>query len=214
MAPLHGICFEDTEICTVLFVDDVLVFSANPTSDMITIKNIFDKFRACSGLRINYDKSEILSLGTICKPSWISSSPFPIAKSFITYLGVKIGSTTSSIYALNYPPLIQKLVQELENWMELPLLLLGRCHLIKMVSFAHLLYPLQTKPLLLKHKDIQILKDVSPNLYGIRNALVYHYQNFIYPEARRVPNIFQISGSNLFFTHKPWLDLPILKLDS
>lgn len=33
----------------------------------------------------------------------------------------------------------------------------GRCHLYKMVSFSQLLYAMQTIPLLIKHKDFQIL---------------------------------------------------------
>lgn len=73
------------------------------------------------------------------------------------YLGIKIGKLPSSIYHLNYPPLIKKISQELGNWMDLPLSLLGRCHLVKMVSFACLLYPLQMIPLLLQHKDMQSL---------------------------------------------------------
>lgn len=38
--------------------------------------------------------------------------------------------------------------------------LYGRCHLLKMVSFAWLLYPLQTLPILLKHSDVTTLNKV------------------------------------------------------
>lgn len=44
--------------------------------------------------------------------------------------------------------------------MDLPLSLLGRCQLVKMVSFARLLYPMQTIPLLLQHKDVKLLNSV------------------------------------------------------
>lgn len=37
---------------------------------------------------------------------------------------------------------------------KLPLSLFGRAHLFKMVSFARLLYPLQTIPLLMKHAHV------------------------------------------------------------
>lgn len=121
---------------------------------MLTIKNVFDEFRLCSGLRINYTKSEILPIGSHSAPKWTHQSIFPVAKSHITYLGIKIGKLPSSLYHLNYPPLVSKITQELNTWMDLPLSLLGRCHLIKMVSFARLLYPMQTIPLLLHHKDV------------------------------------------------------------
>lgn len=42
-------------------------------------------------------------------------------------------------------------------WRELPLSLFGRIHLVRMTSFARLLYPLQMLLLLLKHKDVNIL---------------------------------------------------------
>lgn len=156
-APLHGIKIGTHDLLTSLFADDILIFSANPPSDMSTIKKVFDEFRLCSGLRINYSKSEILPIGTHSVPPWAQTSVFPVAKSHITYLGIKIGKLPSSIYHLNYPPLLSKISQELNAWMDLPLSLLGRCHLIKMVSFARLLYPLQTIPLLLLHKDVSLL---------------------------------------------------------
>lgn len=125
---------------------------------MLTIK-LIDQFRLCSGLRINYNKSEILPLGTVSNPPWTQNSIFSVAQSHITYLGIRIGKLPSSLYNLNYPPLLKKISQELANWMDLPLSLLGRCHLVKMVSFARLLYPLQTIPLLLQHKDTKILNE-------------------------------------------------------
>lgn len=81
---------------TSLFADDVLIFSANPSSDMSTIKIIFDDFRLCSGLCINYGK-KILPIGTLSNPTWTSRSPFMIAKSHTTYLRIKIGKLPSSI---------------------------------------------------------------------------------------------------------------------
>lgn len=71
-APLHGISIGNHKIRTPLFTDDILVFSASPHSDMSIIKTIFDKFRLCSGLRINYSKSEILPIGSANHIPWIS----------------------------------------------------------------------------------------------------------------------------------------------
>lgn len=78
----------------------------------------------------------------------------PYSKTHITYLGIKIGELPCSLYHLNFPPVISKIINELETWAELPLTLFGRCHLYKMISFPKLLYPLQTIFLLLKHKDL------------------------------------------------------------
>lgn len=68
-----------------------------------------------------------------------------------------MGKTPSSLYYLNYPTFIRKIVRELDIWKDLPLSLFGRSHLVKMISFSKLLYPLQTLPLLLRHSDINKL---------------------------------------------------------
>lgn len=87
---------------------------------MKVIVGIFNDFKMCSGLRINYTKSEILHLGSLPNPKWSLKAPFTVAKSHITYLGIKIGKTPFSIFTINYP-LFQKITRELENWMDLPL---------------------------------------------------------------------------------------------
>lgn len=74
-APLHGILIGECEIRTKLFGDDVLIFTANPSS-MSTIKKIFDEFRLYSGIRISYSKSEILHLGILPISIRASSSLF------------------------------------------------------------------------------------------------------------------------------------------
>lgn len=88
----------------------------------------------------------------------LTCTVFSIAKSHFTYLGIKIGKVPSSLYQLNFLPALFKISAELESWSSLPLSLFSRWHLFKMFSFPKLLYPLQTTPLLLKHKDIQKLQ--------------------------------------------------------
>lgn len=152
---LHGIKIGSQEIRTALFADDMLLFTTELKQDLSTLKNNLELFKQCSGMRINYDKSEILPLTKATSVEFIKSSAFSLAKNHITYLGINIGKDPSSIYHLNYPELIGKITKELEAWNTLPISLFGRCHLVKMVSFARLLYPLQTIPLLLRHSDIQ-----------------------------------------------------------
>lgn len=112
---------------------------------MDILQSTLDLFRTCSGLRVNYNKSEVLPLTHPVSSRWKVSYLFPLAQQFITYLGVKIEKGPSSLYNLNYPPLpkLQK------AWMTPPISLFGR--------FPCLLYPLQTIPILLKHQDVQKL---------------------------------------------------------
>lgn len=152
---VSGIAIGDQVLRSALFADDILLFSTNPLSDFEKLQELFAAFQLSSGFRINLDKSEILPLHPRLSTKWKHLSPFTVTTRYITYLGIHIGREPSSLYVLNYPPLITKIVQELEAWAALPLSLFGRCHLFKMVSFARLLYPMQTIPLLLKHSDVQ-----------------------------------------------------------
>lgn len=186
-APLHGIQIGSQELCLSLFADDILLFTSDPTSDIPIIISTFKNFKQCSGMKINYSKSEILPLGSLTNCSWTSSSPFQVAKTHITYLGIKIGKVPSSIYTLNCPPLFTKILHELENWVNLPLSLLGRGHLVKMVSFARLVYPLQTLPLLLRHKDVQFLNCAFTKfLWKSKRPRIAlkKKKNLLYPGAR------------------------------
>lgn len=93
---------------------------------MLHIQDIFTWFRVRSGLRINFSKSEVLPLHHTCPPSWSTHSIFPIAKAHITYLGIKIGKSPSSLFhPLNYPPIVSKIIGELENWGSRNLPLIG-----------------------------------------------------------------------------------------
>lgn len=143
-----------------LFADDIILVLTDPRSQLGEIFAVLDRFRSFSGLVINREKSELLPL-TKFSPrvltTWSTAHKIKIARDNIRYLGIRIPRKATDIYSLNYSPLFKKITQELHNWRNLPLSLLGRCHLIRMVSVARLLYPMQVIPLLLKHKDVQLL---------------------------------------------------------
>lgn len=134
---------------------DVLLFSNSPTSDLPCLVDLLSSFRQISGLKINFSKSVILKLTNLETRRWQGTSPFIIEKHLIKHLGIYIRRTPDSKYSLNYRTLITHLQRLLELWQDLPLSLLGRIHLFKMVSFPRLLYPLQILPLNIPKHDIQ-----------------------------------------------------------
>lgn len=113
---LHGIMVGQQEGCTALFADDILIFTSDPKSNMPHIQDIFTQFRVSSGLRINFSKSEVLPLSYARPPPWTINFTFSIVKTHVTYLGIKIEKSPSTLYHLNYPPVISKIIGELENW--------------------------------------------------------------------------------------------------
>lgn len=153
---IRGIQVGNVELKCAQFADDMIFFLAHPVTDVPIVFDYLKSFGLSSGLKVNVSKSELLPLSTGRQTDAANLPPLPVKVStnYIKYLGIYIGKTPGSIYELNYPHLISKIVKELEGWSRLPLSLLPRCHLLKMISFPKLLYPLQTVPLLLKHKDI------------------------------------------------------------
>lgn len=101
----------DQTLKLAMFPDDILIFSSKPNTDLPNLKNILDTRRDISGLRINYAKSEILPLKQTRPRPWFYSSLFTIAKDKIRYLGIYIGRSPTSIYSLNYPPLLDKILR-------------------------------------------------------------------------------------------------------
>lgn len=63
-ARLKGIRVGTQELHTTLFAEDVVIFISDPHNDLPIIQSIFKNFRSCSGLHINFSKSEILPLNT------------------------------------------------------------------------------------------------------------------------------------------------------
>lgn len=140
-----------------LFADDVL-FLKDPMKALPKLKKTLEEFGSLSGIKINFEKSEILPLNSNRNSNkWQQLIKFPIAPTHIKYLGILIGKSPSSIYNLNFPPTFDKIRKDLQGWRNLPLSLCGRANLYRMNSFAKILYPLQTIPVMIPTKDIDKL---------------------------------------------------------
>lgn len=135
-----------------IVVDDVILFLSDPIAHILRIFKALQTFGQVSGYKVNAIKSEVVNIGRFIPTlTWQAIGiPIHVAPKYITYLGIKIGKSSDSLYMLNYP-IFTKIQADLDRWSHLPLSLAGRCYLLKMSGFARLLYPLQTLPLLLKH---------------------------------------------------------------
>lgn len=155
-----GISIGRAEIKVTAFADDVLLFLSHPDEHLSPIFRTLTEYGRFSGYSINITKSELLLLGSGGRHAQrpVLDVPVRVATHFLTYLGIKIGRTPETIYSLNYPPLFGRILDDLHRWVHLPLSLMGRCHLVRMMGFYRLLYPMQTIPLLLKHRDVRDLQ--------------------------------------------------------
>lgn len=82
--------------------------------------------------------------------SWsrLCFAPFRWSQSGFVYLGIHITPFFSGLYKANPLPIIRKIKEDMARWTALPLSLLGRVNLVKMVILPQLLYPFQMIPAL------------------------------------------------------------------
>lgn len=130
-----------------LFADDILLFLTNADSSLSRLVELLNLYSSFSGYKINLDKSEILPLSEFNKDTIQHNFPFKWSPSGIKYLGILVNKDLGNLYKLNLLRLLQRLGEDLEKWMNLPLTLLGRINAIKMNVLPKFLYMFQSLPI-------------------------------------------------------------------
>ncbi|KAJ1200202.1 hypothetical protein NDU88_004028, partial [Pleurodeles waltl] len=110
------------------------------------ILEILRLFAEASGLILNPAKSLLIPLH--CARDCIDwQRNIPVRKNSLKYLGIHISLLPELAWELNVTPLTKKIKTYLLRWKALPLNLLGRIALYKMMILPRLLYLLQNFPL-------------------------------------------------------------------
>lgn len=128
-----------------LYADDILLFLADTQESLETAMRIVREFGNFSGLLINWEKSVILPIDTLCEPLPHQASQVQVVR-HMKYLGINITRDPSQYISGNLVPLMKKLKQKCQVWRRLPLSVAGRCNLIKMVWLPQILYVMQNSP--------------------------------------------------------------------
>lgn len=120
------------QITHLQFADDTVIFLDGSIQSAIGIKRVLQCFQLMSGLKINFDKSELFFKSSnaeqmdLCNILNCKQGLWPMK-----YLGVPIG--TSSKKRIFWAPLIQKMMQKLAKWKADNLNMAGRLTLVKAV---------------------------------------------------------------------------------
>ena len=83
--------------------------------------------------------------------------PFKIVKKGFKYLGVEITPAFSSMFVKNVGALFDKCKQDMMRCSNLPLSVIGRVNLIKMIVLPKFLYFFQNIPILIRKKFFKTL---------------------------------------------------------
>lgn len=155
--PLAEIIRQDSEIKGVkvdqtihkinLMADHIIPYLTRPFDSLAKLKTVLHAFGSVSGYKVNYDKSEILPLSNFDYTEYQQRGPFKWSPSGIRYLGIMVDNNLKNVYKLNYLPLVSRIIEELQKWMNLPITLIGRINCIKMNLLPRLQYLFQSLPI-------------------------------------------------------------------
>lgn len=111
-----------------LYADDMLLYLGDVLTLVPAAMDIIGAFGRWSGLLINWDKSVILPVD-------------PLPHSFSP-----VSSRPSDFLELNLIPLLERLSSKVDTWCRLPLSVIGRGNLVKIIFMPQLLYILHNAP--------------------------------------------------------------------
>ena len=124
--------FADDTNLTVLFCPDTLA----------EIIRTFDKYQSICGLKVNYDKTEILRIGSIRKTNakLYSQKPLHWSDGPITILGLDISTDIDEVINNNYAKVLVKMENMVKIWRTRDLTLYGKSVILKTLIISQLVY--------------------------------------------------------------------------
>ena len=159
---IKGICVLDSECKISQYADDTKLILDDSEKSMQQSFSLLDSFASISGLRINYEKTEALWIGTMRfqrrKIAAYQNISWPSHK--VKALGVWLSTIKEEATTLNYEEKKETISKTIENWQFRRLTLLGKIVVIKNLLASQLGYIMSPLPTSSEH-----LKDINNLLY-------------------------------------------------
>ena len=195
---IHGIMVGNEEIKLEIFADDMTAFLRDHAS-LDTLLNMVDSFSLHSGLKINFEKTEVLFLGNDQKSTMetvisLARNRNITAKKAIKILGVHFTYDQTLWRKLNFDETMKTIKERLNCWNWRNLTVLGRIQIIKSFVIPVFMY---RAGLVCSHKEI--VKEV--------NKIIF---NFIWKgkdKVKRSALISDVENGGLSLEHHIWSQL-------
>jgi len=143
---VNGINVMNTEIILSAYADDTTLYLKDVNS-LRRVTEILNSFQLYSGLKVNYDKSELLPLGLyINSPPDIMDINLNYTRDPVRLLGVTFSSNLKDIFQLNYAPKLTKLKEIIRIWSLRDLSPIGKITIIKSLGISQLVFLFSVLP--------------------------------------------------------------------
>ena len=109
---------------------------------------IFNKFYAYTGLKVSYDKTEIMRIGSLAHTNakMLTTLPIKWSDGPVTILGVKWYPNMQQTTICNYEEVLQKIMSIFKVWSARNLSLMGKVLIVNTFAVSQFLYKLQCLP--------------------------------------------------------------------
>lgn len=132
-----------------LYADDVVLTLSDVKTSLSPLLDLIRAFGQLSGFTINWDKSFLMPLSDGLDHYFLSKFPFKISDDKFNYLGINITRNPKLLYKFNYLNTNDAIKTMIEKWKLLPLSLIGRINIIKMIVLSKFTYIYQNVPIFL-----------------------------------------------------------------
>lgn len=146
---IAGISCGTSESTIGLYADDVVLTLSDARTSLSPLLDLINGFGKLSGFTINWQKSLFMPLADGLDSGFLDNLPFKLSTDHFVYLGIKIARNPKLLFKLNYLDMIDKLKIMIDKWKLLPISLIGRVNIIKMVVLPKFLYLFQNVPIFL-----------------------------------------------------------------
>lgn len=137
---VHGLASGIVEEKVGLYADDILYLSDLGPS-LQTALQVIENFGRFSGLKMNWEKSQILPIDVF--PPTREQASFPLVRvSSLKHLVIQISRSLTDFIPQNVEPLIPFIKSKIQIRARLPVGVMGRIGLVKMILLPKILYVL------------------------------------------------------------------------
>ena len=114
-----------------MYADDALLYLQDAGGSPAAALHLFNEFGGYSEVRINWEKSLLFPLDPAARTTALGSQLLWVEQ--FKYLGIRVGRNPAGYSCLNVLPVLAQLKERCLTWASLPLNLIDRINLLKMI---------------------------------------------------------------------------------
>ena len=145
---INGIKVENKKFTLSQFADDTQLMLDGTQQSLDEAIKLLETFEKISGLKVNFEKSEIIKMGTCKDTEYHLKKQVKITTDHFKVLGITIpvDGNSNKLIELNYTPAFSRIRKIINTWSNKKLTLFGKTVIIKTLILPQLLYQLSNLP--------------------------------------------------------------------